>query len=116
MRQCYVTLTITSPQGEVMPTRVLGEFKSTWKEGVSIGSDPKCTIVLEGLAPAAAIVLAASNPNSCTGMALLTLLLRPFIPVALCLQTAISWITLRLMWVVTSCVSGKLPNCRSRVN
>ena len=39
----------------------LGEFYSVWKEGVSIGSDPGCTLALPGLPPVAARVIAGSS-------------------------------------------------------
>ena len=61
VQSCFVTLSITTPQGEVLPPKKLGEFKATWTGGVSIGSDVNCDIVLNGLLPVAAIVLAASN-------------------------------------------------------
>jgi hypothetical protein len=40
---------------------VLGEFHAVWKDGVSIGSDPGCVVVLPGLPRVAARVVAASN-------------------------------------------------------
>lgn len=61
VRECYVTLTVSSLNGNSMPPRELGEFQSTWKPGVSIGSDAGCDVVLSELAPVAAVVLAASN-------------------------------------------------------
>jgi hypothetical protein len=59
--QYYVTVTVTPPNGDAMPPRELGELRSTWNRGISIGSDAGCNVVLSGLAPVAAIVLAGSN-------------------------------------------------------
>jgi hypothetical protein len=39
----------------------LGEYREVLLEGVSIGSDPRCTIVLPELAPVVVRVIGASN-------------------------------------------------------
>ena len=40
---------------------VLGEFSAVWQNGVSIGSDPRCTVVLPDLASVAVRIIGASN-------------------------------------------------------
>src|SRR5262245_20985671 len=58
----FVKATIGVADSIATPMYVeLGEFHAVWKNGVSIGSDPGCTLVLKGLAPVAARVVAASN-------------------------------------------------------
>lgn len=60
--KCFVSISIRGPAAD-SPTldTELGEFGVVWPNGVTIGSDPRCTVVLQELAPVAVRVLAASN-------------------------------------------------------
>lgn len=60
-RVCFVTVSISPLDGGDATTRELGEFHATWSKGVTIGSGERCDVRLPGLAPIAAVVLAASN-------------------------------------------------------
>ena len=61
-RKCFVSVSVRGTSSESVPrTSELGEFHAVWKNGVSIGSDPRCTVVLPELAPVSARVIAASN-------------------------------------------------------
>lgn len=61
-RMCFATVSVREAEATTSPPTVeLGEFHSVWRDGVSIGSDAGCTVVLIGLAPVAARVVAASN-------------------------------------------------------
>jgi hypothetical protein len=61
-RKSFVLVWIRScDPGSLSQHAELGEFHAVWKAGVSIGSDPRCTIVLPNLPPVAARVIAASN-------------------------------------------------------
>ena len=40
---------------------MLGEFHAVWDAGVSIGSDPNCTVVLPDLSPVAVRIIGLSN-------------------------------------------------------
>jgi hypothetical protein len=59
-RKCFVSVSIRDSDRPSRETE-LGEFHAVWKDGVSIGSDQACTVVLPGLAPVAARVVGASN-------------------------------------------------------
>ena len=62
VRKSFVSVSIRRPDpGSFTRDAELGEFKEVWKAGVSIGSDPRCTIVLPDLPPVAARVVAAPN-------------------------------------------------------
>jgi hypothetical protein len=62
VQKSFVSVSINRPEpGAFSRETELGEFHAVWKEGVSIGSDPGCTIVLPDLPPVAARVVAASN-------------------------------------------------------
>jgi hypothetical protein len=60
--ECFVSVSIrgSSPDSPSRESE-LGEFSAFWKNGVTIGSDPRCTIVLHELAPVAACLTAGSN-------------------------------------------------------
>jgi hypothetical protein len=61
-RKCIVIASILGPSPDSPPLITeLGEFHAVWQDGVSIGSDPLCTIVLPELAPVAVRVVGASN-------------------------------------------------------
>lgn len=61
-QKCFVSVSIRSlDPGAASRDVVLGEFHAVWQDGVSIGSDPSCTVVLPDLAPVEARVVAASN-------------------------------------------------------
>ena len=61
-RKCFVSVSVRGTSSKsVSETSELGEFHAVWKNGVSIGSDPRCTVVLPELAPVSARVIAASN-------------------------------------------------------
>jgi len=62
-RKSFVTVSIRQTQGGEERRMELGEFHSTWESGVTIGRDPRCTVVLtsEEVPPIAARVVAASN-------------------------------------------------------
>jgi hypothetical protein len=61
-RKCFAWISIRGPYPEAPPRDIeLGEFHAVWKGGVSIGSDPDCTIVLPELAPVEVRVVGASN-------------------------------------------------------
>jgi hypothetical protein len=60
--KCFVSVSIRRPDpGGVSRDVELGEFHAVWEAGVSVGSDPRCTIVLPDLPPVAVRVVAASN-------------------------------------------------------
>ena len=61
-RKCTLSVSIRGPSAD-FPSAVteLGEYREVLKEGVSIGSDPRCTIVLPELAPVLVRVIGASN-------------------------------------------------------
>jgi hypothetical protein len=60
--KCFVSVAVRGPSADSPTTETeLGEFRSVWEEGVTIGSDPRCTVVLPELAPVAVRVVAASN-------------------------------------------------------
>lgn len=56
-----VSVTVRGSDWPAPQTSELGEFQCVWSEGVSIGSDPGCTVVLPGLPAVAARVVAGSN-------------------------------------------------------
>ena len=63
-RRCFVVVSVrNSTQDDESWRRELGEFHEVWRRGISIGSDPACTVVLPSseVAPVAVRVLAASN-------------------------------------------------------
>ena len=61
-RKCIVSVSVRGPTPDSLSTVTeLGEFYAVWQNGISIGSDPGCTIVLHELAPVAARVIGASN-------------------------------------------------------
>lgn len=60
-RVCFATITIRPRDGGAGSVRELGEFYAVWGKGVTIGSSAQCDVSLPGLAPIAAVALAASN-------------------------------------------------------
>ena len=61
-RKCILSVSIRGPSADSpLAVTELGEYCEILKEGVSIGSDPRCTIVLPELAPVAVRVIGASN-------------------------------------------------------
>ena len=61
-RKCFVTMSVRGPYPDAPPRDTeLGEFLAVWTGGISIGSDPGCTVVLPELAPVEARVVAGSN-------------------------------------------------------
>lgn len=61
-QKCFVSVSICGlDPGTSSRDVVLGEFHAVWEAGVSIGSDPNCTVVLPDLAPVAVLIIAASN-------------------------------------------------------
>ena len=61
-KKCFVSISVRGPYPEAPPRDTeLGEFQAVWKGGVSIGSDPDCTVVLPELAPVEVRVVAQSN-------------------------------------------------------
>ena len=61
MSKSFETILIRTSSNSVSRDVELGEFQTVWKDGVSIGSDPGCTISLPDLPPVAARVVAMSN-------------------------------------------------------
>jgi hypothetical protein len=61
-RKCFVSVSIRrADPGSFTRDAELGEFHAVWGAGVSVGSDPRCTIVLPDLPSVAVRVVAASN-------------------------------------------------------
>jgi hypothetical protein len=61
-RKCIILASIRDPSSDSPPTITeLGEFHAVLWDGITIGSDPNCTIVLNELAPVTARVIGASN-------------------------------------------------------
>ena len=62
MGTCVVSVSIRGlDPGAASREVVLGEFHGDLDAGVSIGSDPSCTVVLPDLAPVAVLIIGASN-------------------------------------------------------
>jgi hypothetical protein len=61
-KKCIASVSIRGPSPDSPSTVTeLGEFYAVWQDGISIGSHPRCTIVLHELPPVAARVIGASN-------------------------------------------------------
>ena len=61
-RKCSLSVSIRGPSADSpLAVTELGEYCEILKEGVSIGSDPRCTIVLPELAPVVVRVIGASS-------------------------------------------------------
>ena len=61
-QKCFVSVSIRGlDPGASSRAVVLGESHAVWEAGVSIGSDPNCTVVLPDLAPVAVRIIGASN-------------------------------------------------------
>ena len=62
MGTCVVSVSILGLEPSAASREVvLGEFHGDLDAGVSIGSDPNCTVVLPDLAPVAVLIIGASN-------------------------------------------------------
>lgn len=60
--KCFVSVAIRGPSADSPATETeLGEFRTVWDEGVTIGSDSQCTVVLPDLPSVVVRVVAASN-------------------------------------------------------
>lgn len=61
-RKCFVSVSIRGlDPGVVSREVVLGEFHDLWRDGVTIGSDSSCSVVLPGLAPVEVLIFGVSN-------------------------------------------------------
>ena len=61
-RRCFVSVSIRGVEAATASRDVeLGEFHAVWRDGISIGSDPSCTLVLSELRPVEALLVGASN-------------------------------------------------------